>query len=63
MPVKTRSMVRMLNNSVKSFSTVDFDIDFNDASDAWRENKNVLPNGCFKYNNDRKCKKNVRYNM
>jgi hypothetical protein len=56
-------MLRMLNNSVKSFSTVDFDIDFNDASDAWRENKNVLPNGCFKYNNDRKCKKNVRYNM
>jgi len=74
MPVKTRNMVRMLSNSVKNFSTVGFDeidINFDEASELWRQNKTALPNGCFKYKNetnpvgvrDRKCKKTVRYNL
>jgi hypothetical protein len=47
MPVQTRNMVRRLiiENTKKCSSTIDFD----EASNAWRQNKNVLPNGCFSY--------------
>ena len=52
MPVKTRSMLRLIaENTIKCSSTIEFGIDFDEASVAWRQNKNVLPNGCFSYKN------------
>ena len=42
--MKTRSQTR---NTSKS--TFPVEIDFDDASACWRQNKKVLPNGMYKY--------------
>ena len=31
------------------------EIDFDGASEAWRENKKILPNGCYSYIRRKKC--------
>jgi len=46
--------------SVKKTATFSVDIDFDDASLAWRSNKQSVENGCFEYTNNNKNPKRTR---
>lgn len=41
--MRTRSQSRAILDELK------FEIDFDEASDAWTANKRKLPNGCYQY--------------
>ena len=64
--MQTRSKTRYLSEEKKSIYIVEYDvnIDFDEASAAWKANKKSIGGGCYKYicehrnKNNKKCKRN-----
>lgn len=49
MTIVTRSMSKSTKNTANKSTKFKVNIDFNEASLAWRSNKQSIGNGCFEY--------------
>jgi len=62
--MQTRSSTRYLEEEKKANQTYEVNIDFDEASAAWKANKKSTGGGCYKYvceyrnKNNKKCNRN-----
>ena len=60
MPVQTRSQLKQENVSIHKAQPYEVDIDFDEASEAWKANKISIGNGSYRYACANKSAKNCK---